>query len=254
MRGKLSGLGVGAYAFLLAAYAVGLVATLPATLLDGALRGASEGRLRLAEARGTLWSGAGQIEARDASGRAVAAKSVTWRFAPQSLLRARALFEIGTDDSSRSFPVAISTSRIEIADADVRLPAGLLGLAVPRLAPLRLTGEMSLLVPRLSIARREGVQGAATLQWRAAGSALTPVAPLGDYDLRIDGNGAAVRASLRTLEGPLRLEGSGAWTPGGNPTFLAIARVAPESRLLLEPVLRLISVERGDGSFELQLR
>jgi len=254
VRGKLLGLGVGAYAFLLAVYALGLVATLPATLLDAALSSASEGRIRLAEARGTLWSGAGQLEARDASGRAGAAKSVTWRFVPQSLLRGRALFEIRFDDSSGRFPVALSPSRIEIADAEVSLPAGLLGFAVPRLAPLRLTGEISLKVSRMSIAKREGVQGAATLQWRAAGSALTPVAPLGDYDLRIDGNGNAVRASLSTLDGPLRLEGSGAWSPGGNPTFLAIARVAPESRLLLEPVLRLISVERGDGSFELQLK
>jgi len=254
MRGKLFGLGVGAYAFLLGAYALVLAATLPATLLDAALRSASEGRLRLAEARGTLWSGTGQLEARDASGRAGVAKAVVWRFVPQSLLRGRAGFEIGIDDSSRRFLVAIAPSRIEIADAEVSLPADLLGLAVPRLAPLRLAGELSLRVARLSIAKREGVQGTATLQWRAASSALTPVAPLGDYDLRLEGNGSAVRASLRTLAGPLRLEGSGSWTPGGNPAFLVVARVAPEYREPLEPLLRLIAVERGDESFELQLK
>ena len=98
------------------------------------------------------------------------------------------------------------------------------------------------------------MQGGATLQWRGAGSALTPVAPLGDYELRLDGSGTAVRASLRTLVGPLRLEGSGSWTPGASPAFLGTARVAPEFRVQLEPLLRLIAVERGDGSFELQLK
>lgn len=254
MRAKLLGLGLCGYAFLLAAYALGLAATAPATLFDAALRSASEGGLRLAEARGTLWSGTGRIEARDASRRGGVAKALAWRFVPQSLLRARAEFEIGTDESSRRFLVAIAPSRIEIADADVILPAELLGLAVPKLAPLRLAGELTLRVARLSIADRGGVQGGATLQWRGAGSALTPVAPLGDYELRLEGSGTAVRASLRTLAGPLRLEGSGSWTPGANPAFLGTARVAPEYRMQLEPLLRLIAVERGDGSFELQLK
>ena len=254
MRAKLLGLGVGGYAFLLAAYALGLAASAPATLLDAALRSASEGRLRLAEARGTLWSGTGQLEARDASRRSGVAKAVAWRFVPQSLLRARAEFEIRTEDSSRRFAVSLAPSRIEIVDAEVSLPGELLGLAVPKLAPLRLAGELRLRVARLSIAERGGMQGGATLQWRGAGSALTPVAPLGDYELRLEGNGTAVRASLRTLVGPLRLEGSGSWTPGANPAFLGTARVAPEFRMQLEPLLRLIAVERGDGSFELQLK
>ena len=254
MRAKLLGIGVGGYAFLLAVYAIGLAATAPATLLDKALRDASEGRLRLSEARGTIWSGAGQLEARDASRHAGVAKAVAWRFVPQSLLHARATFEIGTEDSSRRFTVSLAPSRIEIADADVSLPAELLGLAAPKLAPLRLAGELTLRVARLAIAERGGMQGGATLQWRGAGSALTPVAPLGDYELRLEGNGTAVRASLRTLVGPLRLEGSGSWTPGANPAFLGTARVAPEYRERLDPLLRLIAVERGDGSFELQLK
>ncbi len=254
MRAKLFGVGVGGYAFLLGVYALGLVATAPATLLDAALRSASEGRLRLAEARGTVWSGTGQLEAGDALRRTGVAKPVAWRFVPQSLLRARAVFEIGTEDSSRRFPLALAPSRIEIADAEVGFPADLLGLAVPKLAPLRLTGELTLRVARLSIVDRGGVQGGATLQWRAAGSALTPVAPLGDYELRFEGDGSTVRVSLRTLEGPLSLEGSGSWAPGGNPAFLATARAAPEYRERLEPLLRLIAVERGEGSYELQLK
>ena len=254
MRATLLGIGVGGYAFLLGAYAIGLVATAPATLLDTALRNASEGRLRLAEARGTLWSGTGQIDARDALRRTSVAKPVAWRFVPQSLLRARAMFEIGTEDSSRRFAVTLAPSRIEIADAEVSFPAELLGLAVPKLSPLRLTGELTLRAARLSIAGRGGVQGSATLQWRAAGSALTPVAPLGDYDLHLEGDGSAVRASLRTHEGPLWLEGSGSWSPGGKPAFLGAARVAAGYGERLAPLLRLIAAERGDGSFELLLK
>jgi general secretion pathway protein N len=97
------------------------------------------------------------------------------------------------------------------------------------------------------------MEGNATLQWLAAGSTLTPISPLGDYEVRLDGEGTRVHAFLRTLSGPLQLEGKGSWTHGANPAFLAMASVDPQHRQQLAPLLRLIAVERGQGSFELQL-
>jgi len=125
-------------------------------------------------------------------------------------------------------------------------------LGVPKLAPLGLTGDVLLRVANLSIERKE-MQGNATLQWRDAGSVLTPISPLGDYELRLDGEGATVHAYLRTIQGPLRLEGKGSWENGRHPVFLATAYVAAQHQQQLGPLLRLIAVDRGEGSFELQL-
>lgn len=240
-------------ALTLGAYALGLVATAPATLIDTALRQASESRLRLAEARGLLWSGTGQIEIRDASHRSGFAKSVAWRVLPSHLLRGKLLYEVGLDQSVKRFSVTISPSRIEVEDADVNLPAAALGLAVPKLAPLELTGDVMIHVARLAIARGT-VQGNATLQWRAAGSAFAPVSPLGNYEIRFEATGSAAHASLLTLQGPLQLDGQGSWTSGRNPVFLGTARIPPQHQQQLAPFLRLIAVERGDGSFALQLK
>ncbi len=245
-RWKLLAVGFGAYT-------VALIATVPATLVDAGFERASNGRLRLAEAQGTLWTGAGQLEIRDAGGRIGVAKSLAWRLLPQSLLRGHLVCEVELHQSSKRFPVTISLSRIELADADINFPAALLGLAVPKLAPLRLTGDVLAHVTSLAIGRSE-MRGTATLHWRAAGSALTPVSPLGDYELRLVGEGAAVHASLRTLQGPLQLDGKGSWTHGESPAFLAMARVPPQHQQQLAPLLRLIAVERGEGSFELQLK
>jgi general secretion pathway protein N len=236
----------------LGAYALALIATAPATLVDAVLQGASHGRLRLAEAQGTLWSGSGQIEIRDTGGRTGVAKSLAWRVVPEPLLRGHLVCEVELDQSARRFPVTISLSRIELANADISLPAAVLGLGVPKLAPLGLTGDVLIHVASLSIAR-DAMEGNATLQWRAAGSTLTPVSPLGDYEVRLDGEGMTVHAFLRTIEGPLQLDGKGSWTHGDNPAFLAMARVAPQHERQLAPLLRLIAVERGEGRFELQL-
>ncbi len=121
---------------------------------------------------------------------------------------------------------------------------------MPRLAPLRLTGEVLVKIPHLSLERGR-MDGDATLQWRAAGSALTPVSPLGDYEVRVKAAGPAVHAELRTLEGPLQLDGKGTWSSGARAELSghrARSGAAPEQ---LAPLLRLIAVERGADRFEL---
>lgn len=237
----------------LAAYALGVIATAPATLIDTGLQRISHGKLRLVEAQGTLWSGSGQIEIRDSGGRTGVARSFAWRMLPESLLRGHLVCEVRMEQATKPFPVTISLSRIELANADISLPATALGLGVPRLAPLGLTGELLLHVASLSIERKQ-MQGKVTLQWRDAGSVFTSVSPLGDYELSLDAEGASNHIVLRTLQGPLQLDGKGSLAVGGNPDFLVIARVPPQHQQQLGPLLRLIAVERETGSFELQLK
>lgn len=238
------------FAFGLAAYAAALVALAPATLLDARLQGMGKGTLRLAEARGSLWSGAGWIEVRDTHGRAGIARRLAWRVLPESLLRGRLVAEVELDQAARPFPVTISLSRMQIGAARIRLPAAALGLGMPRLAPLRLTGDVTVDISHLSL-EPGSIEGAATLQWRAAGSALTPISPLGDYEVRFTGTGPAMHAVLSTLEGPLQLEGKGTWSGSAAPRFLATARVPAQHQDQLAPLLRLIAIEGVPGTFVL---
>jgi general secretion pathway protein N len=237
----------------LGAYALGLVITAPASLIDSGLQQATEGRLRLTDTRGTLWSGRGQLEMRDRMQRTAVARSIAWRVLPLYFLHGQLRGEVVLDQAAKQFPVTISLSRIEVADADIDLPASALVVVEPKLAPLGLTGDLLLHVTRLALGRK-AIEGNATLQWRGAGSAFTRVSPLGDYELRFDGEDTTVRASLRTLQGPLQLDGKGSWTSGGSPVFMGTARVPPQQRQQLDPLLRMIAVERSEGNFELQLK
>jgi general secretion pathway protein N len=236
----------------LAAYLLGLIVTAPATLLDAGLKRVTNGKLGIAEARGTLWSGAGQAELSSADRQAGITKNVTWRIRPQFLLLGRFSWEVEVSESPGPFPVTISPSRIEIAGARLDLPAEVIGIAVPRLAPLELRGDLTLQVSRVSITGA-AINGDASMQWRSASSELVPVAPLGDYELRMAGDGGAGQASLHTVQGPLQLDGSGSWSTGAAPVFLATARVPVPLRQQLAPMMRLIGVERGDGRFDLRL-
>ena len=69
------------------AYLMLLVATLPATMLDAALAHASNGRLRMVQAKGTLWSGSAQVEILDARQRTSIAIPLSWRVSLLTLWR-----------------------------------------------------------------------------------------------------------------------------------------------------------------------
>src|SRR5512140_133605 len=181
---------------------------------------------------------------RDANRRTGIAKSIVWRIRPAYLLRGQLRYDVALDNAPKRFPVTVSLARIEVADADVNLPAAALGLGVPKLAPLGLTGDMLLHIARLAFGRTS-VQGNATLQWHGAGSAFTRISPLGDYELRLDGSGAGAKAALRTLQGPLQLDGQGSWTSGSKPVFQGSARVPPQQMQQLAPLLRMFAQDRG---------
>jgi general secretion pathway protein N len=234
----------------LAAYVLFLLMLAPASLLDSGLRRASDGRLRLAQAQGTLWSGHGQLEIRDDGGHGVG-KALSWTLQPRGLLRGRLDIDVDIDHAARHIPLRIAMRRIEASDIDLTLPASTLGLAVPGIAPLGPSGELAVHVAKFSlVGDAASVDGVVT--WRDAGSALTSIAPLGSYELRLGGEAGALHATLRTISGPLHLDGSGSMRGTGPAVFSAIARVDPPQRSQLAPLLRLIAVERGDGDFVLQ--
>ena len=234
-------------------YAVILLVAAPATLVDRGLRDASDGRMRLAQASGTVWSGAGRLQTRDPRGRAGLNEGVRWRLLRFNPLRAQLVLRVELDSGLRAFPVSISWSGLEVAGAEFQLPAVAMGHLLPQLAPLGLRGEAHVQIPRLAFSDNS-VSGGAALQWRGAGSALTPVSPLGDYELRVEAGGPDGRSTLTTLRGPLQLDGHGSWRLGSKPLFVATARMPPLLRPQLAPFLRLVAVEQGDGSFEWRLK
>jgi general secretion pathway protein N len=230
-----------------------LIVLAPAYLLDHGLQRVSQGRLRLVGGDGTLWSGRGMITMPDK----LASTYVAWSMNPASMLSGYLRVNLQVGQSTPVFPVRLSRSGVVIEHADIRLPAMILALWQPQLAVLGLTGEMQLVISALGIDYRldhQQVYGKLTLQLRDAGSGFTPIYPLGDYELRLDGKGSEIDIQLETLKGPLQIDGHGIWIMGKSPEFLAIARLAPDLVAPLAPLLRLIAVERATGRFELQFK
>lgn len=245
---------------------VGILAYAPAPWLAQGVLSLTDGRLLLADSRGTVWrgdavvvltGGAGSRDARALPGR------LNWRV---SLGRGGLDVSL-QQDCCITEPVALRLTpgwgRLRVAVVPspgsqaertgelARWPAAwLAGLGTPW-NTLQLDG-----VARLSASGFgfEWVQGRVRLQGMAVvalddvSSSLTTLDTLGSYrfEVRADGEGQAA-LSLRTEEGALSLSGQGEWRPAGV-YFRGEARASEAERDALDNLLNIIGRREGERS------
>jgi general secretion pathway protein N len=240
---------------LLAALAV-LLTQAPASFADLALARATQGRVRLAEAVGTVWQGRGRIvfaDVLEAGAERAATATVAgvvlpgtfgWRVSPWPLL-------VGVLDARvehDSMPQAVLlTGRV----GELRATPGTLSLppvALDRLGSpwntIRPTGALTLSWDNVTL-RSGRFDGRASIELHQAASALTPVRPLGAYRIDVVGSGAQAQVKMNTLSGPLRLQGSGSWDARSGLRFTAEALAEGPERARLQSLLGLLG--RRDG-------
>lgn len=234
-------------------YAITLAVLLPAALLDHVLASASNGGVRLAEARGTLWSGSGRIELRDPERRSAVGLDADWRWRPLWQAPGRLLFEFPAATDFKPVGVILAWKKLEIETLELVLPAAALGLALPRIAVLRPAGEIRIEGARLVVADGE-VTGAGRVLWSNAGFAMTALWPVGSYAVRLENDARGGHAEVATAAGPLRIDGKLSWTKGAAPQGQLDAYLPAPERAQLAPLLGLIGVDRGGGAYSIGVR
>jgi general secretion pathway protein N len=215
---------------------------------------ASKNQVQLADARGTVWQGSGQLVLTGGIGSTDATTlpgRVQWTLRP-SLSGLRG--EVLPDCCSRQ-PVQVLASalwggaRLDITALQMDLPTQLLvGLGTPW-NTLDLQGHMALAAPSLSvqwIENRTQINGSATLDMTEVSSRLSTLHPLGDYRVSITG-GATPSMQLQTLQGALQLSGTGQWV-GSRMRFSGEASATPEREAVLSNLLNLIGRRQGAKS------
>jgi len=233
---------------------VALVVYAPAAWLADAVASATGERVLLADARGSVWSGSavpvltGGAGSRDAS---ALPGRLQWTLGLDGLaigLRARQDCCIVGELRLRIEP-GFDTLKITLPPSAAPVghwPASwLAGLGTP-FNTLKLGGT-------LSLASGGFVAETSAGRWRFAGNAaltiddlssrVSTLDTLGSYRLRIDG-GEVAQVALETLDGALRLAGSGQWSASGL-RFRGEARAAPGFETTLNNLLNLIGRRQG---------
>jgi general secretion pathway protein N len=230
--------------------ALALVLLAPATWLDRALATRSAGQLRLLEARGGLWHGAGRLQWRSPAGVPIASWPVQWRVRPLPSLRPVLALVLQLD--ARDVAVELGVGTLTAAPFELALPAEALVALWPHTAALALAGRPRLQVQALAH-ERGGWRVQASIDWPEARSRHLPGIVLGDYRIEVDAHGGSARARLVTRGGDLELAGEAAWREARLEQAYLRASVAPGVREQLLPLLRETGVERAPGMFEFAL-
>jgi general secretion pathway protein N len=238
-------------ALALAAYAAFLVATIPASIVVPRLAGP---RVQLERLEGTVWNG--HAAARVAlPGTALEVDELRWSFLPARLLGGQAAFAL--EARAGSWQAKAEVARGLLAWQVKNLAAGgnaaFLAPLLPLASAWKPEGAVTVEAERLAWNGREAT-GTASVEWRDAALALSALRPLGTWRLEARGDGPAVRLSLSTLRGPLRLSGQGSLPIPGRLAFTGAARAEPAHERDLQPLLDLIGPRRADGARALEVR
>lgn len=253
----------------LAGLAVGGLLTLlvkaPASWLAAAVASATQQRVLLADARGSVWSGSavlvlsGGPSSRDASAlperlRWTLGLSREQRTRPELRLRHACCIgdqlRLQIEPGFGRLKVWVLPGRAELAHWPA---AWLSGLGAP-FNTIRLGGTLRLVADGFSVesvAGRWRVGGQAELDVTGLSSALAPVPTLGNFRLVVSGGQPdagrsedGARLTLETLQGPLRLSGAGQWV-GPKLRFRGEATADPGSEAMLNNLLNLLGQRRG---------
>lgn len=234
--------------------ALALLLFIPASWLAARIANASDGHIMLADARGSLWNGSANLQLTGGEGsvdKLALPTPVDWRIRPHW---SGFVVEMSTACCTPRPLVAHVRPRwrsttVEVDDSRSEWPAALLaGLGTPW-NTLQLDGDLTLSTQSLSVEWIEGrlaLSGRAELQARRMSSRLSTLRPMGSYRITVTG-GATPNMQLDTLEGSLRLSGSGQWV-GSRLHFIGTATAAPGREEQLSNLLNIIGRRNGARS------
>jgi general secretion pathway protein N len=204
----------------------------------------SQGRLRLVDARGTIWSGSAMLGVSDGRQVLLVPGRFAWRIGLAALTSGRVMAEVAHTAFPAPLAVALSRQSITMKAGQSELPAALLVALGTPFNTIRPGGTLGVRWTDIEI-KGGALTGGLQVEWREAQSALSPVAPLGSYRLQIAGAGDTARVQLDTLRGPLRLQGSGT-VKGGRISFKGVASADPEMRQALIGLISVLGRRVGD--------
>jgi len=233
-----------------------LVARAPAMWLDLAVAAWTHGQVRLADVAGTVWSGQGRIVLADDAGarRRSAGPVVTgmvipgvfrWQVSPGWLCVGRIRAQWAHDSMVAPVHVTGNWQHVQITGGRLALPA----LALDRLGSpwntIRPFGSLQVFWDALNV-RKGAWDGRVRLVLTDLASALTPVRPLGAYQIELTADGAQGVVRMDTLKGPLRLEGDGTWSAQRGLQGMVSAQADAVEHARLMPLLRLLGRRQGE--------
>jgi general secretion pathway protein N len=236
------------WALLLFAYFLVLIISAPASMLNIALNYTGNGRLQLANTKGTIWNGSASPILFQHNGGTITLNSLHWDISVIALLKLTIVARLNWDDEQQTQPmnVIFSFNQVDLQNTYLPFPAILLDEASEFLKPAALRGKI-ILRSDVILINKQGVQGTATADWLNASSLLSSISPLGDYHFIFSNTSAGLDINLSTTSGALILTGKGHFLPTTGLEFNGTAQAAKGNEDALRELLSHLGPQLSPG-------
>jgi general secretion pathway protein N len=197
-------------------------------------------KFRLIDARGTVWRGSALVGMSDGRAITLVPGRIEWRL---GVVPGRSA-QISHPWLTTPLRLSLGKNAIGFAAGSARLPAGVLASAGAPFNTLRPGGTLELNWTQGEL-RGAALNGELQIDWRDATSALSHIAPLGTYRVRVSGRGDSPSLELQTLRGPLQMQGSGKIN-GLQVRFRGTAAAEAGMQSALDGLLGVLGMRSGD--------
>jgi general secretion pathway protein N len=235
------------------AIATTVLVFLPAAWMAAILERQTAGRITLGDAQGTLWKGSAFIGGAPGGSDPVTPLlpgRFVWTLSPAVLV---GIVDVAVDNpAALAQPILITGnwSAWQISPSQILLPAErLAGLGAP-LNTIQLSGQMRLSWNALQLVRQGNnvdLTGSMALQMNDMASRLSPIKPLGAYELTMDWRGQQASLVLKSVKGPMLLSGTGMLS-NGRMQFSGTAQAESGQEERLANLLNLLGQRRREGN------
>jgi general secretion pathway protein N len=210
-------------------------------------------RYTLADVGGTVWEGSAMVVSKaDKNGNQLpfVPGRFSWQLSPMFLLGKVSLKIDNTETLTEPITIEGNWYQWHVNPSGMRLNAEQLSLFGAPFNTLRLSGDVLMSWQELQVTLQEkkmNIIGLAQIDFKKIASALSPIKPLGEYQLTIEWLSQQTKITLNTLEGPLQLHGNGIFQQG-RLRFSGVAYADPGKEKQLSLLLNLLGQPLRDGN------
>lgn len=194
-----------------AVYAIALVVTAPAGWMASILDRFPGSSLVLREPRGTLWDGSGHLYVRGRSRDLLYLGPVRWRVSAAGLVRGTLAADVALGPSDPAARVELGIGAATVRALRLELPGAVFAILLPQAAVLRPAGRLVISAEELFVSAG-AMRGNVQIEWHGGSFGAARGLAFGSHVARLRGDGEGVLVELASLEGPVRIQGTGKWT------------------------------------------
>ena len=226
---------------------------LPAVFITPHAEEKSSERYTLADVHGTVWEGSAIVVSKpDKNGNQLplVPGRFFWHISPMLLLGQVSLKIDNTETLTEPITIVGSWYQWHINPSSMRLNAEQLSLLGAPFNTLRLSGDVLMSWQELQVnlqAKQINIIGLIQIDFKKIASALSPIKPLGEYQLTMEWLSQQAKINLNTLAGPLQLHGKGIFQQG-RLQFSGVAYADAGKEKQLSLLLNLLGRPLADGN------